>query len=80
MIITRMLKIVSACKQAQKTLEGSDCVDCPLANKVKLKLPVTSFGSLEDGNIVVPVNPCLLLNDLANSIKGKVRATEGKGG
>lgn len=69
MLITKILEIKKACIKARRTIEGVDCNKCPLAGVMKLSLGVQSFGTLEDGEIELPINPCLLLDDIARLIK-----------
>ena len=69
MNIIKILEIKRECKKLQQGSEGPDCNKCPLTGKVILKLAVESYGALEEGDIKVPVNPCLLLEELSNVIK-----------
>ena len=71
MNITKILEIKRECQKLQKGMEGPDCDKCPLTGMVTLKLAVHSYGALEDGDIKIPVNPCLLLDELSNLIKAR---------
>lgn len=68
MNVIKMLEIKRECQKLQRE-ERLDCSKCPLAVVVTLKLAVQSFGVLEDGDIKIPVNPCLLLSELSNLVK-----------
>lgn len=50
-------------------MEGSDCNLCPLIKKVNLRLAVESYGVWDEGDIVLPITPCLFLEELLPLIK-----------
>lgn len=68
----KALEIIVECEKKRKTLgEGSDCSNCLLCPKIKLALPVQSLGPLEDGEITLPVTPCLLIHEILGKVKTK---------
>lgn len=70
MKLEKIAEIKKECKRKQRhTMEGSDCRACPLAGKVNLRLAVESHGVWDEGDIVLPITPCLFLEELLPLIK-----------